>query len=165
MTENEKSVNDISVVGNNALDNAETKNGVEKVKYKPGTSPAARACQFGQGRNIPGRPKQTQEQKDALAMLRAAAPQAIKTICEIMESKKARGADRLKAAEMAMQYTYGKAPQTVNVNTGNNIASEIMRELQAIRNDYKSQIDKEIEADKNSNVQQDGAPVFPPELE
>lgn len=98
-------------------------------------------------------------------MLRAAAPQAIKTICEIMESKKARGADRLKAAEMAMQYTYGKAPQTVNVNTGNSVASEIMRELQSIRNDYKSQIDKEIEADKNSNVVLDGAPVFPKELE
>lgn len=148
----------------NMVDNQTSNNRTENGRYKPGCNPASAAHRFTPGNSLGGRPKQTPEQKDALAMLRAAAPQAIKTICEIMESKKARGADRLKAAEMAMQYTYGKAPQTVNVNTGNSVASEIMRELQSIRNDYKSQIDKEIEADKNSNVPQDGAPTMPEEF-
>ena len=134
-------------------------------KYRPGCNPASAAHRFTGCGNPAGRPKQTQEQRDALAMLRKAAPQAIETLIEIMGSKKARGADRLKAAEMAIQYTYGKAPQTVTVNSNNTVASEIMRELQSIRNDYKVQIDKEIEADKNSNVPQDGAPVMPTEFE
>ena len=149
---------------NNGVIPADTENR-GKTEYKRGMHPNTVAHHFTGCGNPAGRPKQTQEQRDALAMLRKAAPQAIETLIEIMGSKKARGADRLKAAEMAIQYTYGKAPQTVTVNSNNTVASEIMRELQSIRNDYKAQIDKEIEADKNCNVPQDGVPVFPPELE
>lgn len=136
--------------------------GSKTVRYAPGQAPGSIATRFQPGNPYgAGRPKQTQEQKDALAMLRAAAPTAIKTLLEVMESKKARGADRLKAAEMVIQYTYGKAPQTVTVTAGNAVADEIARELAAIRGDFARQIREQEKLDPVP----EGAPTLPPELE
>lgn len=160
MEDNKLKQGNATETGENGVISSDADNRKETVEYKRGMHPNTIAHRFTGSGNPAGRPKQTQEQKDALAELRRAAPKAIETLIEIMGNKKARGADRLKAAEMAIQYTYGKAPQTVTVNANNTVASEIMRELQSIRAEYAQQVTLEEMPEKVPN----GAPTIPTEL-
>lgn len=96
-----------------------------------------RPFQKGTSGNPSGRPKTSPEMKNALELLRSYAPEASKCLVEIMKSKTARSADRVRAAEIIMDRTYGKAPATVNVDmTNNDVANEIRNELKSIREQY-----------------------------
>ena len=62
----------------------------------------------GQSGNPKGRPKQTQEQKDALEMIRSLAPQAVERLREILEDPKVKTRDLLRAIEIVFDRTFGK---------------------------------------------------------
>lgn len=68
-----------------------------------------RPFQKGQSGNPKGRPKQTQEQKDALAMIKALAPEAAQRLAEIIRDPNVKVDAQLRAIEIVLERTYGKA--------------------------------------------------------
>lgn len=69
----------------------------------------------GQSGNPKGRPKMKPEERDALAMIRSLAPEAADTLQSILHSDTAPPAAKIRAAEIILDRTYGKAEATVNV--------------------------------------------------
>lgn len=67
-----------------------------------------RPFQKGQSGNPRGRPKQTKEQKDALAMIRDMAPEAAERLREIIRDPDVSTKDLLKAIEIIFDRTFGK---------------------------------------------------------
>jgi hypothetical protein len=68
----------------------------------------------GESGNPGGRPKQG---KQLTALAREYTTSAMETLIEIMEDKSAPKSARAKAAEVILDRGWGKAPQTVNLNT------------------------------------------------
>lgn len=68
-----------------------------------------RPFQKGQSGNPKGRPKQTQEQKDALQMIRSLAPEAAQRLAEIIRDNDVKVEAQLRAIEIIFDRTYGKA--------------------------------------------------------
>ena len=62
----------------------------------------------GQSGNPNGRPKQTAEQKDAMQAIRDLAPEAARVLHNMLTDAETPAAQRLKAAEMILERTYGK---------------------------------------------------------
>lgn len=71
----------------------------------------------GKTGNPGGRPKRTQEQKDALAEIRDLAPTAAATLKEIMTGKGYQTASRVKAAEIVLNRTYGMPNASVKLES------------------------------------------------
>ena len=63
----------------------------------------------GQSGNPSGRPKKTKEQKDALQMIRDLAPDAANVLRGILYDENTKTTDKLKAIEIILDRTYGKA--------------------------------------------------------
>lgn len=74
-----------------------------------GKTVRGRPFQPGQSGNPGGRPKKTQEEKDALAMIKTLAPRAVEKLEEIINNPKTRPDIALKAVEIILDRTYGKA--------------------------------------------------------
>lgn len=70
----------------------------------------------GQSGNPNGRPKKTPEQKDALQAIRDLAPHAARELENILNAEDSSYAVKLKAIDMILERTYGKAESTVNLN-------------------------------------------------
>ena len=62
----------------------------------------------GQSGNPGGRKKRTQEEKDALEMIRKLAPQAVERLREILEDPRVKTSDLLRAIEIVFDRTFGK---------------------------------------------------------
>ena len=73
--------------------------------------------QPGQSGNPSGRPKRTQEEKDALAAIKALAPDAVAKLQSLLESKKVSPAVKVRIAELILDRTYGKAETAVKVTS------------------------------------------------
>ena len=77
-----------------------------------------RPFQKGQSGNPKGRPKQTQEQKDALAMIRTLAPDAVLRLAEIIHDPNVKVDAQLRAIDIILDRAYGKAAAQVSVTSG-----------------------------------------------
>ena len=87
-----------------------------------------RPFQKGQSGNPSGRPKQTQEQKDALAMMKGLAPVAVEWLQKILTDSKTKPETRLRAIEMVLDREYGKAVAR-EMTVGNEPIFELLRKI------------------------------------
>ena len=77
-----------------------------------------RPFQKGQSGNPKGRPKQTKEQRDALMMIRALAPDAAERLKAIIQDPETKPEVQLRAIDVVLERTYGKAEAPVTLTTG-----------------------------------------------
>ena len=93
---------------------------VPKTAFKP-----------GQSGNPNGRPKQTPEQKDALEQIRSLAPEAVMRLRELISKPDTKGETVIRAIEIVLERTYGKAAAKIAVTSGSlealNAAFEAMK--------------------------------------
>ena len=85
--------------------------------------------QKGQSGNPKGRPKITSEQNDALQAIRDLAPQAAQELEKILHAEDSSYAVKLKAIDMILERTYGKAEAVVNVNDPQRETFEDLRKM------------------------------------
>ena len=93
-----------------------------------GKTARGRPFQKGQSGNPSGRPKQTQEQKDALAMIKELAPVAVEWLREVLTNEKTKPEIRLRAIEMVLDRAYGK-PVAREQTVGNEPIIELLRKI------------------------------------
>ena len=93
-----------------------------------GKTARGRPFQKGQSGNPSGRPKQTQEQKDALAMIKELAPVAVEWLREVLTNEKTKPEIRLRAIEMVLDRAYGK-PVARDQTVGNEPIIELLRRI------------------------------------
>lgn len=93
-----------------------------------GKTARGRPFQKGQSGNPSGRPKQTQEQKDALAMIKDLAPVAVEWLREVLTNEKTKPEIRLRAIEMVLDRAYGK-PVAREMTVGNEPIIELLRRI------------------------------------
>lgn len=97
----------------------------ENSKKTPG-----RPFQKGKSGNPGGRPKKTQEQKDALQMIRDLAPEAAAKLRDILNDERTRPADLLRAIEMIFDRAFGKeTPNQTEVSGVLQVICDIETEL------------------------------------
>ena len=78
--------------------------------------------------NPGGRPKRTQEERDALEDIRKLAPKAALVLEEMLENDSTPPPTRIKAVEMILDRTYGKPDMAVKVEDPKNDALKDIRE-------------------------------------
>ncbi len=86
----------------------------------------------GQSGNPKGRPRLTQQQKNTLEKIRALAPRAEEVLEEILNDETVPAIVRLKAVEMILDRTYGKAPAKVDLVDPRASAQEARARLESI---------------------------------
>lgn len=96
--------------------------------------PRGRPFVKGQSGNPNGRPKATQEQRDALEAVRALAPEASEVLHLLMTDEKTPAAVRLRAVTEVLDRTYGKAEQPVKVeDSARDVLGDIRAEVARIQ--------------------------------
>ena len=75
--------------------------------------------QFAKGvsGNPAGRPKRTQEEKDAMEAIRSLAPLAVETLQKILENPKSSQYARLQAIDIVLNRTYGRPDAALKLET------------------------------------------------
>ena len=94
----------------------------EKGHFLPGQSP-----------NPGGRPKKSQEEAEALEMIRVATPEAVAILLKLLKAEKGVSAlTKVKIIEMMLDRTFGKPDTAVKVTTEQQSVEEAQAELEAI---------------------------------
>ena len=88
------------------------------IRPKTGRKAPSTAFKPGQSGNPKGRPKQTQEQKDALAQIRALAPEAAMRLQQIVNDPESKSDVLLRAIDIILDRAYGKAAAQVSITSG-----------------------------------------------
>ena len=82
----------------------------------------------GRSGNPGGRPRRTQEERDALAKIRELAPRAAEVLEEMLDNDATPAPTRIKAVELILDRTYGKPDMAVKVEDPKNDALKDIRE-------------------------------------
>jgi hypothetical protein len=100
----------------------------DPVPENSGKTVRGRPFKKGQSGNPGGRPKQTQEQKDALAMIKELAPVAVERLGEILRDKHTKPETLLRAIEMVLDRVYGKptATEIIGAAPGNELLKSLL---------------------------------------
>lgn len=89
---------------------------------KTAKKPRGKPFAAGNNANPNGRPRKTEEQKqatrDALEMLKAAAPDAVALLLRVMQNEDVKLDLRLRCAETVCDRVYGKASQPIVADVG-----------------------------------------------
>ena len=97
--------------------------------------------QPGVSGNPSGRPKRTQEEKDALQAIRDLAPDAVEKLKALLNSTRASPAVKVRIIELILDRTYGKAESAVKVTsvaeTVQQSESYIMALVEKVREDME----------------------------
>ena len=93
----------------------------------------------GNSGNPGGRPKTTQEQKDALQQIRDLAPRAAEEIQRILDDSDSPKALKLRAAEMVFDRAFGKPRQEVEMQS-TVLSTEAKAELDRLLEETKGEI-------------------------
>ena len=94
----------------------------EKGHFLPGQSP-----------NPGGRPKKSQEEAEALEMIRVATPEAVTILLNLLRAKSGVSAlTKVKIIEMMLDRTFGKPDTAVKLTTEQQSVEEAQAELEAI---------------------------------
>ena len=108
---------------------AENSGGAAKRRRGPG-----RPFQPGQSGNPGGRRPMTQEHRDALAAVRALAPDAAEVLRVLMADPATPPGVKLRAVSEVLDRTYGKADQALIVeDKGRDVVNDIRAEVERIR--------------------------------
>lgn len=87
----------------------------------------------GKSGNPGGRRRRTELEAQALECIRGLSPLAPLVLEEILEDKKAKPADRLKAVEIVLERAYGKPVAPVQVDARPGVLDEIRAEVAKIK--------------------------------
>lgn len=98
-----------------------------------------RPFQKGKSGNPGGRPKTTQEQKDALQQIRDLAPRAAEEMQRILDDPRAPQALKLRVAEVVFDRAFGKPRQEVEMKT-TALSDEAKAELDKLLEETKGEI-------------------------
>lgn len=94
----------------------------EKGRFLPGQSP-----------NPGGRPKKSQEEEEALRLIRLATPEAVNILLNLLRAKSGVSPlTKVKIIEMMLDRTFGKPDTAVKVTTEQQSVEEAQAELEAI---------------------------------
>lgn len=94
----------------------------EKGRFLPGQSP-----------NPGGRPKKSEEEAQALEMIRVATPEAVGILLKLLKAESGVSAlTKVKIIEMMLDRTFGKPDTAVKVTTEQQTVEEAQAELEAI---------------------------------
>ena len=94
----------------------------EKGHFLPGQSP-----------NPGGRPKKSQEEEEALRLIRVATPEAVGILLKLLRAEKGVSPlTKVKIIEMMLDRTFGKPDTAVRVTTEQQTVEEAQAELEAI---------------------------------
>lgn len=97
-------------------------------QFRPGTSG-----------NPGGRPKRTQEEKDALERIRALAEETPEELRRMIKGKTTPPAIRLRAIEVVLNRTYGKPPEYVNVSGDMKHDPDLLEDIKAELRKYEEE--------------------------
>lgn len=95
--------------------------------------------QKGQSGNPRGRPKNTQEQKDALQQIRDLAPRAAEEMQRILDDPDSPQALKLRVAEMVFDRAFGKPRQEVEMQS-TVLSAEAKADLDRLLEETKGEI-------------------------
>jgi len=82
--------------------------------------------------NPEGRPKRTQEEKNALEKLRSLAPKAVETLRYLLISPKTSQMVKVKICEMILERTYGKPEASIKLTSISETVEESQKYIQAL---------------------------------
>lgn len=86
----------------------------------------------GQSGNPSGRPKRTQEEKEALEQIKELAPKAVEQLRAILDSKTASLYAKLQAIDIVLNRTYGRPEAALKLETSQQSMEESSARIAAI---------------------------------
>ena len=93
----------------------------------------------GKSPNPGGRPKQTEEEKDALAEIRKLAPGVAARIIQMLDNPKVPAIAKVRILEIILERTFGKVESAVKVTNTQESVEAAQAELEAIFASYEEE--------------------------
>ena len=101
----------------------------------------------GQSPNPGGRPKKTEEEKDALEEIRKLAPGVADKMSEMLNNARVPAIAKVRIIEIILERTYGKPETAIRLNTNVQANEAAHARLEAIAARIRLEVDREDEED------------------